>query len=98
MTYVAPILGQPNFEKIASSTDELGIVTTYSYDGNGNILQTVADAGDASHLNATTSYTALGQQASVTDPTGKVTQKSYDSFGQLVQMIDEVIPGDRTVC
>jgi RHS repeat-associated protein len=71
----------PAWNKVASATDALGRVTNSQYDNRGNLIQTVADAGAAPHLNATTRsvYDSYGKVILVTDPVGTVTQFQYDS-------------------
>ncbi|WP_354084496.1 RHS repeat-associated core domain-containing protein [Bradyrhizobium sp. S3.3.6] len=79
----------PKFNKVASATDPLGLITTSQYDQKGNLIQTVADAGFAPHLNATTTsvYDAYGKLILTTDPTGTVTSSQYDSFENLIASV-----------
>ena len=65
---------------VGSTTDPMGVVTTYAYDGLGNRLTSVADAGPG-HLNQTTTstYNARGDVISTTDPKGNVTTGTYDA-------------------
>jgi len=76
-TYTA--LGQ-----VASITDSLGTVTTYTYDEAGNRLSMVEDAGPG-RLNRTTTYgyNSRGDVVSATDPNGNVTRSEYDAGRRL---------------
>jgi RHS repeat-associated protein len=67
-----------------STTDELGHVTTYTYDSNFN-MASASQALDSTH-NATYSYTynSLGEPLTVTDPLGNVTTNTYDGSGNLL--------------
>jgi RHS repeat-associated protein len=77
-TYTA--LGQ-----VASITDPLGTVTTFTYDEAGNRLSMVEDAGPG-RLNRTTTYgyNSRGDVVSATDPNGNVTRSEYDAARRLV--------------
>jgi YD repeat-containing protein len=90
---------EPTHNKVASATDALGRVTVYRYDANGNLMQTVADAGAAPHLNATTTlvYDSYGKVVLATDPTGTVTQSRYDSFENLVSSVADYGSGHLNV-
>ena len=71
--------------QVASTTDPLGIVTTFAYDTAGNRLSMVEDAGPG-RLNRTTAYgyNERGDVVSVTDPNGNVTRYDYDAGRRLV--------------
>ena len=77
-TYTA--LGQ-----VASITDPLGTVTTFTYDEAGNRRSMVEDAGPG-RLNRTTTYgyNSRGDVVSATDPNGNVTRSEYDAARRLV--------------
>ena len=79
----------PVFNKPTRVTDPLGLVATMSYDGNGNLVSAVADAGSSPHLNARSSftYTGFGQVLTATDPLLTVTVNSYDGFGNRTSTI-----------
>jgi YD repeat-containing protein len=68
-------------------TDPLGTVTQYTYDGFGNPLSIVRDAG-AGHLNQTTTlgYSTLGDVVSLTDPSENVTTSAYDANRRLTNV------------
>ncbi|MDR3410592.1 MAG: RHS repeat-associated core domain-containing protein [Formivibrio sp.] len=80
----------PQWNKVATATDALGLVTANSYDpATGNLLTTIADVGVfGNHINARTqfTYTAYGQVATVTDAMGVVTQSLYDGSGNLTTL------------
>ena len=42
---------------VASTTDPRGLVATWLYDAQGNLLQAVVDVGTAPHVNATSTWT-----------------------------------------
>ena len=75
---------------LATTTDALGGVVTYTYNPN-NTLQKVTDA-----LGHTTSFTydAFGRQASVTDPLNRTTQIVSRADGSALYFIDA--RGNRT--
>ena len=66
--------------QVASITDLLGTVTTFTYDEAGNRLSMVEDAGPG-RLNRTTTYgyNSRGDAVSLTDPNGNVTRSEYDA-------------------
>lgn len=70
---------------VATSTDPLGTVTQFAYDGLGNRTSTTADAGPG-RLNQTTAYAynARGDVVSVTDPRGNTATSTYDAARRLV--------------
>ncbi|MBF0562948.1 MAG: RHS repeat protein, partial [Alphaproteobacteria bacterium] len=68
----------PLWNKVATVTDPLGLITQNTYDAaTGTLTRTLADYG---HLGATRSYTynARGQVLTATDPLGVVTRYGYD--------------------
>ena len=77
-TYTA--LGQ-----VASITDPMGTITTFTYDPAGNRLSMVEDTGPG-RLNRTTlyAYDERGDVVSLTDPNGNVTRSQYDAGRRLV--------------
>jgi RHS repeat-associated protein len=79
----------PTWNKVASATDPLGLVTSSQYDTRGNLIQTVVDAGAPPHFNATTAsvYDSYGKVILTTDPTGTVTQFQYDPFENLISSV-----------
>jgi RHS repeat-associated protein len=69
---------------VVSMIDPMFVATKYDYDGTGNRLSTVSDAGPGK-LNLTTSYTynSRGDVTSVTNPNGNVTRNIYDDARRL---------------
>ena len=70
--------------QVLSATDPLGTVAQYAYDGFGNPVSIIRDAG-AGRLNQTTAmgYDALGDVVLLTDPNGNVTTSAYDAARRL---------------
>lgn len=66
-----------------SYTDELGHVTTYTYDTAGN-LQSTTKTLNGQNLTWSYTYNSLGQVLTATDPLGNVTTNSYDTHGNLL--------------
>lgn len=65
-----------------SSTDALGRTTTYTYDGNGNVL-TRSIVVNGQTLTWTYTYNGFGQVLTATDPLGHATTNVYDVKGNL---------------
>jgi len=82
MTYVSPIPGMPNFQRVATTTDPLGRVAAASYDTKGNLVSTVADAGPG-HFNIASmlTYDDLGRVLTSTDPMGMESVNVYETGG-----------------
>jgi RHS repeat-associated protein len=68
---------------VLSKTNELGRITTYTYDSNGNAASVTVPTGSG---NATTLYTynSFGEVLTTTDPLGNVTTNTYDANGNLL--------------
>jgi RHS repeat-associated protein len=62
----------------------IGLVTNYSYDAVGRLIQTT----NAEGARSTTQYDALGQVASTTDALNHVTSYAYDDAGRRISVTD----------
>ena len=68
----------------SSSTDQ---VTTYTYDADGRLTQSVLASG-VLNLATTTTYNAVGEVVAVSDPDGTISRNAYDQAGRLIYTID----------
>jgi RHS repeat-associated protein len=75
-----------NFGNVLSATDELGRVTTYTYDSNDNLTSIVQPAVGGSNPTTTYTYNSFGEVLTMTDPLGNVTTNTYDSHGNLTSV------------
>jgi YD repeat-containing protein len=66
------------------------LVSTARYDRRGLQVETTSDAGDATHVNATTNveYDAFGRATAATDPIGNRIERKYDRLGRVVEVVD----------
>ncbi|MCK6450686.1 MAG: hypothetical protein L6R19_07480 [Alphaproteobacteria bacterium] len=73
----------PTWNKVAIATDPRGVVSNFFYTGGGNLVRSVAAAGQ---LDATSDFTydAMGKVLSARDPVGTVTRYAYDSLANPV--------------
>jgi RHS repeat-associated protein len=94
----------PKFNKRTKEINELGIITEYAYDKNGNMIlkkeakgtsseritrYSYDDAGNLTKTkNTTMTYDAFGNMTSQTDAEGYTTKLSYDSSGNLTRKQD----------
>ncbi len=69
---------------ILSVTDPLGDKTSYTYDGNGNVLTRT----DANNHTTTYTYDSQGDVLTVTAPDGSVTTYTYDGNGNVLTRTD----------
>jgi RHS repeat-associated protein len=67
--------------KVATQTDSLGRVTTYSYDANARLTRTDYPDGTSEQ----TSYDAEGNETAKTDRAGRVTRMTYDALNRLAR-------------
>jgi RHS repeat-associated protein len=72
-----------------SKTDALGRLTTYEYDGNGNLNKTTRLAGTANAVSVSATYElAFNQPLTLTDENSHTTTFGYDSQGSLTSVAD----------
>jgi RHS repeat-associated protein len=82
----------PVFNKPVSITDPLLLVTTFSYDGFGNLASSTSDVGASPHFNARVAFTYnnVGLALTATDPLGTITQFTYDTFGNQTSVTRDI--------
>jgi len=73
-----------SMNRVISTTDANGAVTTVEYDGNGNVTKTIDP------LNNITLYTydSMNNNITITNPNGGVITKTYDSLNRLSSETD----------
>jgi YD repeat-containing protein len=72
-----------------SQSDQLGRVTTYSYDVNANPTSVTWLSGTSNSITATAEYDSLfSQLISVTDPLGNTTLVNRDTYGNPTAVVD----------
>jgi RHS repeat-associated protein len=81
---------EPVFNQVTRVIDELGHVTVYSYDSNGNMLSMTNAMGQTTRY----SYDQFGQLESVTDPLAHITRIEHDAYGNMSAVVDPA--GNRT--
>jgi len=78
-------------------TDPSGRVSTFTYDREGRLTQTVLDPGGVAATTTTYTYDAQGRQVTVTEgadtPAAQVTQYTYDVLGRRTQEVLDPGPG-----
>jgi YD repeat-containing protein len=67
-----------------------GVVTSYTYDTDGHLLQTQQSAGGTALRTTSTIYTLTGKPLTTTDANGNVTQYAYDLDDRLTSATDPV--------
>ncbi len=82
-------------DRLESETDPLGVVTRFDYDGRGNPIRLIRDAGGPLENVTTYGVDSWGNRTHVTDAAGSRTVYSYDSNGNLLQITDAL--GNVTV-
>ncbi|MBU2569647.1 MAG: hypothetical protein KJ725_06325 [Gammaproteobacteria bacterium] len=70
---------EPLFNRVASSTDALGRVTSMVYDANGNLLRIDQPQVSGQTPQTLFTYNSHGQPLTITDPEGRITANSYDA-------------------
>ncbi len=83
------------FSKVLTTTDPLGRVTTFAYDGNGNLTRMEQPEVDGQTPVTLMAYNARGQVVTKTDPEGRITRYTYDgTTGDLLSVVtDDTIRG-----
>jgi len=69
---------------LLTHTDELGRVTSYSYDSAGNMSSVSVPIGPDTFAKTSYTYNNLGEVLTTTDPLGNVTTNSYDAHGNVL--------------
>jgi len=67
-----------------SKTDPNGNTTSYTYDGNGNMLSVTKPDGAVTRY----TYDSAGNMTSTTDPLGKTTTYTHNNLGQVLTTTD----------
>ena len=67
-----------------SHSDELGHVTSYTYDANNNLASQSAQLDANTPVATSYTYNSFGEPLTVTDPLGNVTTNTYDANGNLL--------------
>jgi RHS repeat-associated protein len=76
-----------SYGNVLTSTDELGHVTSYTYDSNQNPLTVSVQSGPGTYATTTYTYNSFGEPLTITDPLGNTTTNTYDAHGNLVSVI-----------
>jgi RHS repeat-associated protein len=72
-----------HYGNVLSKTDELGHITSYTYDSNQNLLS-VSQQANSGYATTSYTYNSFGEPLTVTDPLGNVTTNTYDTHGNLL--------------
>jgi RHS repeat-associated protein len=75
---------------MTSYTDELGHVTTYTYDANGNMTSISKQLDSNNTVTTSYTYNSFGEVLTMTDPLGNVTTNAYDANGNLLTVTTPV--------
>jgi RHS repeat-associated protein len=81
----------PQTHLITTTQDNAGHVTDYSYDADGNLLNTTYAAGTSAAVSSAATYDGTplpGDVATSTDPSGNVTRYTYDAAGDVTSVTD----------
>lgn len=70
---------EPLFNRVASSTDALGRITSMVYDANGNLLRIDQPQVGGQTPQTLFTYNSHGQPLTITDPQGRITANGYDA-------------------
>lgn len=74
--------------RLTSTTAPNRLITAYSYDGNGQVLQTQQSSSGALVRSSSGTYTLTGKTATATDANGNTTRYSYDALDRLSRVTD----------
>lgn len=69
---------------VLSHTDELGRVTSFTYDASNNMASQSAQLDANTPVTTSYTYNSFGEPLTVTDPLGNVTTNTYDANGNLL--------------
>ena len=73
-----------NFGNVTQTTDELGRVTSYTYDTSNDVATITQPSVAGGTPRTTYTYNSFGEVLTMTDPLGHVTTNTYDSHGNLI--------------
>src|SRR6266567_3467715 len=69
---------------VLTKADELGHITSYTYDTNGNVASVTVPITSSTSATTTYTYNGFGEVLTTTDPLGNVTTNTYDGNGNLL--------------
>ncbi len=72
---------------VLSSTDELGHVTSFTYDAGNNMASQSGQLDSSTTVTTSFTYNSFGEPLIVTDPLGNVTTNTYDANGNLKTVV-----------
>jgi RHS repeat-associated protein len=75
-----------NNGNVLTTTDELGLVTTYTYDSDNDVTSITQPTVSAGTPTTTYTYNNFGEVLTSTDPLGNVTTNTYDAHGNLLSV------------
>src|ERR1017187_5234034 len=78
----ASISGDPS----KPHTDDLGRVTTYTYDSNNNVTSVSRQLDANTPVTTSYTYNSFGEMLTTTDALGNVTTNAYDANGNLTSV------------
>jgi RHS repeat-associated protein len=79
-----------------SHTDELGHVTSYTYDAAGNLTSQSQPLDGSTTVQTSYTYNSFGEPLTVSDPLGNVTTNTYDANGNLLTVTTPSPDGGTT--
>ncbi len=71
---------------VLTHTDELGHVTTYTYDAANNVISASTQLNTTTTVTTSYTYNSFGEVLTMTDPLGNVTTNTYDANGNLLSV------------